>query len=119
MSKWDDLTEREVDKHGVDCTLIRLADPDVPGSTNTQVTLKIANLQYRERDVPSGGDVTQTKNYWIVPAKRLVATGYPVPPRAGDRMIFPHNNHVATVRNVGEGFAGGQVIRYDLETLGL
>jgi hypothetical protein len=119
MSKWDDITNGMVDQHGVMCRLVRLADPDVPASADIDVTIRVAALQFRERDRESGGDLTQQTRYYLIPAVRLQAAGFPVPPRPGDRMIFPDLQEVATIKNVGPGFAENALVRYDVEVMGI
>jgi hypothetical protein len=121
VSKWDDLIDRTVTRVGLDCRLVRLADPNVPGSTDVEVNIKIANAQFREREQPSGGDVTQQNRYYAIPAKALQATGFPVPPKPGDRVIFAGDlDEVTTIRNVGPGVAeGGRVVRWDIEVVGI
>ena len=117
MSKWDDMVNRAVDKHGVSCRMIRLADPDVPGSADVEVSIQVALINFKEYDQPSGGDLTQQYRRYLIPAVRLRATGFPVPPRPGDRMIFA--DEVTTVKSVGPAIAAGAEARYDVEVLGL
>ena len=121
MSKWDDVVNRAVDQHGIDCRLVRLADPDVTGSADVEVTIKITGIQFRERDQASGGDLTQQTRYWMIPAQRLRATAFPGAPKPGDRMIFGGDlDEIHTIRNVGPGMAvNGRVVRWDVEAIGI
>ena len=121
MSIHDDLVNRAVDNTGMVCRLVRLADPNVPGSADVEVSIKVAAITFRERERESGGDVTQQTRQFLIPAERLRATAFPGQPRPGDRMIFSGDiKEVATIRNVGPGFAtGGRVVRWDVEVTGI
>lgn len=120
MSKWDDLVNRAVAQRGFSVRLVRLADPNVPGSVDVEVQIDIANAQYREREHLSGGDVTQQSRYFMIPAQKLRATAFPGAPRPGDRIIVNVDiEEILTIRNVGPGFADGRVVRWDVEVIGI
>lgn len=117
---WTAMINKSIDAHGVDCRLIRLADPDVPGDTDVEVTIKVGNIQFRERDKESGGELTQQNRYWKIPGARLIASPFPHPPRPGDRMIFSGDiNEVTTIKNVGPSIANGQIVNWDVEVVGI
>lgn len=122
--RYHEMVERTVDRHGVNCRLVRLAESD---DDIVDVSLVIAPQQFRERDVEAGGTVVQKTSYWVVPARRLMATDFPCPPRPGDRLIVETATdadatvigEVHTVDEVGVGLARGEIVRWDLGTTGL
>lgn len=82
----------------------------------TSVSIKVVPIQFRERDVDTGGGVVQQTNYWMIPARRLKATSFPYPPKPGDRMIF--DAEIVTIDDVGQGVACGEVVRWDVGVTG-
>lgn len=97
-----------VSRFGVTCTLIRLP--------NTRVIVKAANRAYTEADIPSGAQVTQTKDRWLLSDTALVAAGYPLPVREGDRISITGVG-AATVTAVAPRIAG-EVVGWDLTVTG-
>lgn len=109
---WHAVINRAVDRNPVPATLVRIGSPDV------EVTLNVAPIQYRDTAAETGGDVTQRINRWMVPAQRLAATVFPLPPSEGDLLIVPSLSMQARVEVVEPGFAGGDVVRWDLTIQG-
>jgi hypothetical protein len=123
-SRFHELIERVVDAQGVNCRLVRLAEDD---DDIVEAEILVAPQQFRERDVEAGGTVVQKTSYWMVPARRLLATSFPCPPRPGDRLIVETATdtdatvigEVHTIDEVGVGLALGEIVRWDLGTTGI
>ena len=123
-ARYHELIERAVDAHGVAGRLIRLAidDDDI-----VDVEVTVAPQQFRDRATEAGGTVVQKISYWMLPARRLEALGFPCPPRSGDRLIIEAatgadgtvTNEVHTIDEVGVGVARGEIVRWDLGTTGI
>jgi hypothetical protein len=122
--RYHELVERTVDRQGVNCRLVRLAEDD---EDIVDVEIVVSPQQFRERDVEAAGTVVQKTSYWMIPARRLMATAFPCPPRPGDRLIIETATdtdatvigEVHTVDEVGVGLARGEIVRWDLGTTGI
>lgn len=109
MADWHGIIERAVDRNPVSVTLIRVGSPDV------EVTLDAAPRQYQEVDMSLGGSAVAQTQRWMIPARRLAATewGTPVP---GNLLLVGGAETRVTVAS--PGYAGGEVVRWDLDVEG-
>jgi hypothetical protein len=110
---WHAIIERAVDRNAVPATLLRYGDPDA------EATLTVSPISYRDVPTEAGGSVRQQIARWMVPARRLAATTYPLPPREGDMLLIPDLGLQARVTVADPGFAGGDLVRWDLTVEGL
>lgn len=109
---WHSVIERAVDRNPVVATLLRYGPPDV------EATLNISQISYREVATEAGGSTKQQVGRWMVPARRLSDTGFPLPPREGDMLLIPALGLQARVTIADPGFAGGDLARWDLTVEG-
>lgn len=108
MPDWHAIVERAVDRNRVSTTLTRYGSPDV------EVAIAMSPIQFTDRAEATGGSTTQQVTRWMAPARRLAATGLPLPPRVGDVLAVPSLGLQARVLVAAPGFAGGEVVRWDL-----
>lgn len=108
MPDWHAIVERAVDRNRVSTTLTRYGSPDVT------VTIAMSPIQFVDRAEQTGGSTTQQVTRFMAPARRLEATGLPMPPRVGDVLSVPALGLEARVLVAAPGFAGGEVVRYDI-----
>ena len=111
MADWHGIIERAVDRNPISCTLVRIGSPDI------EVTLVMGARQYQEVDVAMGGSAAGQTQRWMVPARRLAATVFPGAPRIGD--LLRVGGAEARVTAAAAGYAGGEVVRWDLDTEGV
>ena len=109
---WHAVIERMVDRHPVPAVLVRF------GTTDVEKAITVAHLAYNDQAVPTGGSTTQQSDRWMAPARRLEATGFPLPPREGDVLMVPSLGFQGRVTVAAPGFAGGQLVRWDLSVEG-
>jgi hypothetical protein len=110
---WHNIVEDCADRNSVAATLTRI------GQTDTEVAINVMPMQYTETQVPTGGNVVQQTRRWVIPARRLAATGYPVPVVPGDILRIASLGLEARVGIVGPGIAGGEVVRWDITEEGV
>ena len=111
MPDWHATIESAVDRNPVPVTLVRIGAPDV------SATLDATPMQFTDTTNSATGEAQQS-NRWMVPARRLEAAGFPMPPRVGDMLLVPALGVEARVEVAAPGFAGGAVVRWDLAILG-
>lgn len=110
---WHGVIERAVDRHPVPAFLVRFG-----ASADVEVPITVAHLSYNDLAVPSGGSVDQQSDRWMVPARRLEAAGFPMPPLPGDVLMVPAQGLQGRVTIAAPGWAGGALVRYDLTVSG-
>ena len=110
---WHSLIEDAADRNSVAATLTRIGSPDFDAA------IGIMPMQFQETSQTSGGNVIQQTRRWVVPARRLAATGYPVPILPGDILRVPSLGVEARIGVVGSGIAGGEVVRWDITEEGV
>jgi hypothetical protein len=111
MMDWHAVIERAVDRNRVVAILTRIGDPDV------DVEIGVAPIQYQDT-TQEGARLDQQTNRWMVPARRLSDTDFPLPPLPGDMLRIAALGLAARVETAAPGFAGGEVVRWDLTILG-
>lgn len=110
---WHAVIERAVDRHPVPAFLVRFGT-----SADVEVAITVAHLAYNDLAVPSGGSVDQQSDRWMVPARRLEAAGFPMPPSPGDVLMVPSQGLQGRVTIAAPGWAGGALVRWDLTVAG-
>lgn len=101
------MVERAVDANPVPATFVDGA---------TEVTLSIARRQYQSPEEESAGLASGTKRRWLVPARRM-ATKALAQPAVGH--IVYVGTFVERVIVAVPGYAGGEIVRWDVETEGV
>lgn len=108
MNRHRAAVDSAVSRFGVSGTLIRLP--------STRVVVKAANRAYTEADIPSGAQVTQTRDRWLLSDTALKAAGFPLPVREGDRLSLAGVG-AATITAVAPRVAG-EVVGWDVTVTG-
>lgn len=110
--RWHKIVEDAVDRNPVPAVLVVIGDPD------TETPITITPIQYQERAEPVAGLVQQSRR-WMIPAARLAAAGFVGSPVSGNILRVPSLGIEARVSIVGPGFAGGEVVRWDITEEGV
>lgn len=110
---WHKLVEAAVDRNPIPATLVRIGSPDI------EAPLNIAPMQFIEQMGDNSGNVLQQRRRWMIPGRRLAATGFPLPPIPGDLIRVPSIGVEARIHIVGPGFAGGELVRWDITEEGV